>query len=174
MQCHEFINLMPHYLDDSLDEAQRRLWRQHLRSCAECRTRALNEDPSLLLSMSAPASVDRLRVDACVANVGALIRQESLKQRIHRPTKWWVAAAAAVLLMISAGVFRATAPGSTPLLASTDATSTAKPAKTTPEKVQPPRMDLDMTRDGLRMYQFAGSGDENSAAYFIVDENLEL
>jgi len=171
MKCSEFLKNLPRYLEETLDGSQRKLWREHLNQCSSCREKAFAQEPSLILSAGLSQTVDQAGVEACLANVSSMIRQEKLKKRMGHPEKWWYAAAAAVFLMISASFIPRfsieTAPGRT---AETVPTVVASDHGGT----QPPRMDIDMARDGLRIYQFADSSDENAVAYFIVDESLEL
>jgi predicted anti-sigma-YlaC factor YlaD len=42
MQCEEFRDLIEGYLAESLDDDQRALFRTHLRSCVQCRERAMS------------------------------------------------------------------------------------------------------------------------------------
>ena len=172
MNCNEFTDLMPLYLEECLDEARRNEWREHLEKCAECREVALEEDPSLLFVLGTLPPVDSKDVERCVRNISALVRQEKLRRRIHRPQRWWYAAAAAVLLMISAGVFHLHTQDPANLKASAETQPIV--AAVSEEEIQPPSIDVEMAHKALRVYQFANSNDGNSAAYFIVDEDMEL
>ena len=78
---------------------------------------------------------------------------------------------AAVLLVISGGLYRFGTEAPADLVASGALQPTAAAVS---REVQPPRMDVEMSHKGMRVYQFADTGDGNSAAYFIVDEDLEL
>ena len=50
MNCMEFRELLGSYLEESLEEERRRMFRRHLRECASCRERAVSEDPTLLFA----------------------------------------------------------------------------------------------------------------------------
>jgi anti-sigma factor RsiW len=171
MDCQEFTDLLPLYLEDGLDASRREQWRAHLESCAECSTRAMEKDPTFLFLTGAPSTIDTEGVERCVDDLGALIRHERFRRRIRRPQRWWYAAAAAMLLMISASFFWARTDAPISLLAASETQPTV--GAEINDQSQPPRMDVEMSHKGLRVYQFANTGDGNSAAYFIVDEDLE-
>lgn len=172
MDCQEFADLLPLYLEEGLDEHRRGQWREHFESCTECGTRAMEEDPTLLFLTGAPSTIDAEGVERCVDDLGALIRHERFRKRIRRPQRWWYAAAAAVLLMISTSFFWAKNDAPGPLIAASETQPTV--GAETNDQSQPPRMDVEMNHKSLRVYQFANTGDGNSAAYFIVDKDLEL
>jgi len=171
MNCSEFLKNLPRYLDEAIDGTERQSWREHLNQCSSCREIALGRDPSLILSAGLSQTIDQEGVDVCLANLNSMIRQEKLKRRMGHSSKWWYAAAAAVFLMISANFLPRFSPE-----AGLGQRAEAVPTVVVSDQheVQPPRMDIDMARDGLRIYQFADAGDENAVAYFIVDESLEL
>lgn len=171
MNCRDLSRLLPLYLDDELDESRRKELRAHLGSCEICRARAMEEDPAMFFLSSSQKPVDSEGVERCLRDLGAMIRQERLRKRIRRPQRWWYAAAAAMLLVLSAGFFRARLESPSSLVAASEVQPTAGVAS---DQSQPPRMDLEMTHEGLRVYQFADTEDGNSAAYFIVDKDLEL
>jgi len=171
MNCSEFLKILPRYLEEEIDGIERRSWREHLNQCSSCREVAFGEDPSLILSAGLSKTVDQEGVDTCIANLSSMIRQEKLQRRLGHSSKWWYAAAAAVFLMISANFLPRFSPEAG-LGQSAEAIPTV--VASDHHEVQPPRMDIDMVRDGLRIYQFADSSDENAVAYFIVDESLEL
>ena len=102
MSCEDYRELLPAYLDDSLDEVRRAGFRAHLRSCAGCREFALAEDPALIFSLVDRIEPERERVEACVAAVTAGIRQERLRRRLRPSRRPWLAAAAAVLVAVTA------------------------------------------------------------------------
>lgn len=172
MDCQEFADLFPLYLEEGLDESRREEWRAHLQSCTECSTRAIKEDPTLLFLTGASSTIDTAGVERCVHDIGALIRHEKFKKRVRRPQRWWYASAAAVLLMISTSFFWAKNDAPEPRLAASETQPTV--GAEVNEQSQPPRMDVEMSHQGLRVYQYADAGDGNSAAYFIVDKDLEL
>jgi len=171
MNCSEFKQLLPIYLEEKLEGAQRNEWRRHLRECRTCREIAIGREPGLLFVAGSPAPIDMEGVEQCTLNLGAMIRQEKLRKRMHTPRKWWYAAAAAALLVISGGLYRFGMVAPAELVTSEALQPTAAAVS---REVQPPRMDVEMSHKGMRVYQFADTGDGNSAAYFIVDENLEL
>ena len=171
MNCDEFLRLLPLYLDEKLEGDRRADWRRHLRECRSCRNRALAEEAGLFPVLGTPPDIDVAGVEHCVLSLGAMIRQERLRKRMRPARKWWYAAAAAVLLLISGGLYRMERGEPAALMVS----ETLQPTATAVVREhQPPRMDVEMSHQGIRVYQFADTGDGNSAAYFIVDEDLEL
>jgi len=171
MDCRSFQEKLPLYLDEKLHGELRHAWRRHLRDCPSCKKKAVEADPSLLFAYLPAEKVDHQGVETCVTTVNSMIRQEKLTRRMYHVPRWWYAAAAAILLSVSTLVFRGLPSASVGLHAGAEISPTATAAR---EDVQPPRMDLETGPDGVRIYQFADTGDGNSAAYFIVDENLEL
>lgn len=110
-----------------------------------------------------------MRVAAATASVMSQIRQQRLAHRLHPRRRFWLAAAAAVAVTF-AGVGgwwlsrgdQHSAP--TAAVEAKDATS--------PNPL-PPRVQVDMPGEGIRVYQFADEGNEGTAVYYIVNPALE-
>jgi predicted anti-sigma-YlaC factor YlaD len=104
MDCNVFRELLNSYLDESLEEDRRQSFQRHLRECASCRESALLEDPSLLFASAPEPVISQADVDACAVAVTARIRQQRLAHRLHRRRRPWLAAAAAIAIMIAGGL----------------------------------------------------------------------
>ena len=168
MRCADLPELLDAYLADALDEPRRAAVRSHLRFCERCREAALDADPTLLFVAAPPADPDAARVEDLTRAVVAQIRQQRLQRRlVHRQP--WLAAAAAIVLTLAAVVgWRLLAPG-----------GAAGPAPATDAQVAeapspPPRIEVDMAGEGVRVYQYADSQDGDTAVTFIVNPQLEL
>ena len=100
MDCTEFRQLLDTYLEETLDEARRPLFRSHLRECSSCSEWARSEEPSLLFAMAESRPVDLARVEACAVAVTGQIRQQRLAGRLQRNRRPWLAAVAAVAVAV--------------------------------------------------------------------------
>ena len=181
MSCDVYRELLPAYLDDSLDEVRRAGFRAHLRSCSECRELAFAEEPTLVFSLSRRREASPERIEACVASVVAGVRQERLQRQLRSPRRPWLAAAAAVVLAIIAATAwwtRGNLPGDGPefqadaqeAAVSIPAASENSPVATEP----PPRVEVDMAQEEVRVYQYAIGDDATTGAVFIVNPAMEL
>jgi predicted anti-sigma-YlaC factor YlaD len=181
MSCDVYRELLPAYLDDNLDEVRRTGFRAHLKSCSECRELAFAEEPTLVFSLSRRREPSPERIEACVASVVAGVRQERLQKQLRAPRRPWLAAAAAVMLAIivaSAWWMRGTLPGDVAELQadaheagiSIPAAVEAIPVPAEP----PPRVEVDMIQDEVRVYQYAIGDDASTGAVFIVNPAMEL
>ena len=181
MSCEVYRELLPAYLDDSLDEVRRTGFRTHLRSCAECRGFVIAEEPTLLFSLAPQSEPSPERIEVCVASVMAGVRQERLRQRLRPSRRGWLAAAAVFVLAIIAATAWWTSGnrfGDVPKLQadahdveiSNPATAQEAPAPIKP----PPRVEVDMTQEEVRVYQYAIGDDATTGAVFIVNPAMEL
>ena len=102
MRCEEFLHSLDGYLAESLSENDRLGFREHLASCASCRSLAVAEDPTLMLAATTRRSPAPERVDECVAAVSALIHQDRLVKRLRPSRAGWLAAAAALVIAVGA------------------------------------------------------------------------
>ena len=100
MNYTEFRELLGSYLEESLDEEKRRVFRRHLRECAPCRERAMSEDPTLLFAAATETPASEVDVEGCAVAVVAQIRQQRLARSLSRRRRPWLAAAAAIVIMI--------------------------------------------------------------------------
>jgi hypothetical protein len=175
MRCDSFRRQMRPYLAEELEGDVRAAWREHLRSCAECREWAVAEEPTLLLAGLPVRGPDPRRVDACADAVSALIRQERLKTRLRRSSRPWLAAAAAVLVLTCAGLIWRLLPGHAAAGPVPQATPVAAVMAEEPAsgRQPPPQVEVDMPGDGVRIYHFASDEDANTAVLFIVNPALE-
>ncbi len=181
MSCDVYRELLPAYLDDNLDEVRRTGFRAHLKSCSECRELAFAEEPTLVFSLSRRREPSPERIEACVASVVAGVRQERLQKQLRAPRRPWLAAAAAVMLAIivaSAWWMRGTLPGDvTGLQADAHEAGISIPAAVEAIPVPaepPPRVEVDMIQDEVRVYQYAIGDDASTGAVFIVNPAMEL
>jgi len=200
MQCDDAVRLINAYLDETLDEGRRREWRDHLRSCAGCREQALAEEPTLLLGLAVRPEPTPQQIEGCVRNVQAMIRQERLQRRLGTRSRPWLAAAAAAVFIIGAGIMIGAGPawrlGSGPgledgravgssqvaedaiLQGSVDRAGAApkgldEPAGATAGHQPAPEVRVDMDGEGVRVYHFAAAGDDDTTVAFIVNPALE-
>lgn len=182
MSCDAYRELLDGYLEDTLDEVRRTGFRSHLESCPECRTFAVAAEPTLVLSLAGRHEPSAERVEANVAAVMAGIRHEQLKRRLRASSRRsWLAAAAVVLLSIVAAaawwlngdgaVQEPALQADAHELGAVEAPVTAA----TPEIVEPPpRVEIEMTQEEVRVYQYAIGDDQSTGAVFIVNPSMEL
>ena len=168
MRCADMPELLDAYLADALDEPRRNAVRSHLRACERCREAAVHADPSLLFVTASPGEPDPVRVEDVTRAVVAQIRQQRLQRRLVHRQPWLAAAAALVLTLIAVAGWRLLSPGggSEPAPAA-DAQVAEAPSS-------PPRIEVDMAGEGVRVYQYADQQDGDTAVTFIVNPQLEL
>ena len=168
MRCTDIPDLLDAYLADSLGEPRRDAVRSHLRTCERCREAAVHADPSLLFVAAAPGEPDPVRVEDTARAVIAQIRQQRMQRRLGHRRPWLAAAAAVVLSLIAVAGWRLMAPGGgLKPVAVTDARVAETPSP-------PPRIEVDMAGEGVRIYQYADQQDADTAVTFIVNPQLEL
>ncbi len=181
MSCEVYRELLSAYLDDSLDEVRRTGFRSHLKSCDGCRKLALAEEPTLVFSLSRRSGPSPERIEACVASVVAGVRQEKLRQRLRPSRRPWLAAAAAVMLAVIASTawwMRGDlAEDLSQLQADAHDVEVSLPAvvESVPLATEPPpRVEVEMIHDEVRVYQYAIGDDVTTGAVFIVNPAMEL
>lgn len=181
MSCESYRELLPAYLDDSLDEVRRTGLRAHLRACPECRDFAIDLEPTLLFSLADRSEPSSERIEACVGAVVAGVRQEQLQRRLRSSRRPWLAVAAAVVMAVAAGSMWWMGASGTPQEPAMQADATAveitdpTAAAEVPSVVEPPpRVEVDMTQEEVRVYQYAIGDDESTSAVFIVNPAMEL
>lgn len=181
MSCEVYRELLPAYLDDTLDEVRRTGFRAHLESCGECRDLAIAQEPTLIFSLSRRSDPSPERIEACVASVVAGVRQERLQKQLRPSRRPWLAAAAAVMVAIIASTawfMRSNgADEGVVLQADANGIEVSAPAivEETPAPAEPPpRVEVDMVQEEVRVYQYAIGDDDNTGAVFIVNPAMEL
>jgi predicted anti-sigma-YlaC factor YlaD len=181
MSCEVYRELLPAYLDDSLDEVRRTGFRAHLRACDDCRRAAVSAEPTLAFSLVRPQEPAQDRIETCVTSVIAGIRRERLEKRLQPSRRPWFAAAAVVVLAIIAATvwwLNTGQPGGmTPLQANSLEVETVKPVAdegTAVSSEPPPRVEVDMGHEEVRVYQYAIGDDATTGAVFIVNPAMEL
>jgi predicted anti-sigma-YlaC factor YlaD len=169
MNCKNFRELLEPYLEDDLTPPQREAFRAHLRSCPQCRGWAVGVDPTLVFSAMDSGQPDSTRVENCAEAVAAQIRQQRLDRVLRSRRRPWLAAAAAMIVAAGAGaVWRVSQNTEIPV---TPATIEVRGSEElTPP---PPQVQVDMTDEGVRVYQYADDQDSNTAVYYIVNPALE-
>jgi predicted anti-sigma-YlaC factor YlaD len=168
MNCVLFHDMLHDYLGDTLDEDRRSRVRHHLRECSECRAWAVARDPSLVFAAAAEPPVDASRVEACAASITAQIRQQRLRRRLPRHNRPWLAAVAAILIMVGGAVIWHLVPlsGRFPLMGQGGGSDAGAPSA--------PTVEVEMPSEGVRVYQFATEDDPDTTVVFIVNPALEL
>lgn len=181
MSCENYRELLPAYLDDSLDEVRRTGLRAHLRACPECCDFAIELEPTLLFSLADRPTPSSERIEVCVGAVVAGVRQEQLQRRLRPARRPWLAVAAAVVMAVAAGSMwwmGTSGPSEDPAMqADANAVEIADPADVAegPAAVEPPpRVEVDMAQGEVRVYQYAIEDDESTGAVFIVNPAMEL
>ena len=170
MDCTEFHQLLDAYLEETMEEAQRPLFRSHLRDCSSCGEWARSVEPSLLFAMAESGPADLARIEACAVAVTGQIRQQRLAGRLRGKRRPWLAAVAAVAFSIVGAAAWQLLPGSgdpVPALSLDAGTPAGLGAA-------PPTVEVEMPGDDVRVYQFANEEDDDTAVYFIVNPALEL
>ena len=156
------------YLEDRIDADERLDFREHLGACAACRQIALAEEPTLVFVLHPPREPRAERVEACIAAVTGRIRHERIERRLRGRRGGWLAAAAALVVAATMGVMWRTAPRpADPILSPPEVVATSSDEEVSP----PPRVEVDMPGEGVRVYQFAQEDD--TAVYFIVNPAME-
>ncbi|MCK5378675.1 MAG: zf-HC2 domain-containing protein [Acidobacteria bacterium] len=172
MNCERFKLSVDDYLKDRLDRDDRRDFRGHLQTCAQCRAEAVFLEPSLLLASGVPPETDDRGAGECAEAVTALIRQERLRRRLAPPARRWLAAAAVCVMVLGGGLLWRVAPWSAdPQEAAVTVADSQGPVEA---PAPPPRVEIQMPDSEVRVYQFAGSDSETTAVYFVVSEGMEL
>ena len=170
MDCQEFHELLASYLEESLEEERRRVFRRHLRECPSCRERALSEDPTLLFAAAPETPVSEADVEGCAAAVTAQIRQQRLVRSLSRRRRPWLAAAAAAVIMIAGGLSWKVIHGGV----ETPIPATAEIHLHDDVRSAPPTVEVEMAGEDVRVYQFATDEGDDTAVYFIVNPAMEL
>ena len=169
MNCDDFSALLDAYLRESLDGPRREAFRAHLGSCDRCRMAAVRTDPTMLFGAAAGGEPDRARIEDLTRSVMAEIRQQRLRQSLHRPRRGWLAAAATVVVSLAAVTgWRLLAPGGG------EVSSPFVEAQRVEHVNPPPRAEMDMAGEGVRVYQFTDQPNADTAVYFIVNPAMEL
>jgi anti-sigma factor RsiW len=169
MNCEIFLEIVGSYVDETLDDERRQWFRDHLRECESCRQSALRQEPSLIFATAAAKPAAPGAVEACATAVVARIRQDRLERRLHHRKLPWMAAAAAMVMAVSAGViWRSMVGGENAVL---PVIETAQELEAT---ASPPTVEVEAMGEEVRVYQLATDGDADTAVYFIVDPALEL
>jgi anti-sigma factor RsiW len=172
MRCDDVNELFDAYLADELDGHRRDAMRAHLRSCSACRAAATRHDASLLFAAADPVEPDVARLDEITRSVLGEIRRERLASRIERRRSPWLAVAAVAVLSVAGAIswrqLTSPGPGDT-------AQSAVRPAVQQVERSSPPpRVEVNMPGEGVRVYQYADGQNGDTAATFIVNPELEL
>lgn len=169
MRCDDVLDLLEAYLADDLDGHRREALRAHLRSCRGCRQAAMRHDPSLMFSTASPTEPAAARVEQVTQAVLGQIRQQRLEQRLGRRRQPWLAVAAVVVLsVLGVSGWR--------LLAPDEALQVPTPGDVQVVDLPspPPRIEVDMAGEGVRVYQYADQQDADTAVTFIINPELEL
>jgi len=129
-------------------------------------------EPTLIFARASSApDASSARVEACTRAVLSQVRQRRLERRLGaRRRPWLAAAAAAVFALGAAAIWGVTG------LVSGPAPSGPAPSGIVGAAVHeapPPRVEVDMVGEGVRVYQFAQEDDADTAVLYIVNPALE-
>lgn len=172
MDCQRFMLSIDDYLEECLDPEDRKAFRGHFQTCAECRREAAAADPTFLLMAGTPVTVDEEAVRECADHVSALIRQDRLRRQLGFRPRHWLAAAAMVVVVLGGGLVWRVAPWDAEPQA--PAVTLAETDEGVEGVAPPPTVEVQMPQSDVRIYQFAGSDTETTAVYFVVNEEMEL
>lgn len=170
MDCTEFRHVLDDYLEETLEEAQRSLFRRHLRECSSCGEWARSVEPSLLFTIAESGPADLARIEACSVAVTGQIRQQRLARRLKGQRRSWLAAVAAVAV----AVVGAAAWQLLPVSGEHVPVASVETETRVGVEAAPPTVEVEMPGDDVRVYQFANEEDDDTAVYFIVNPALEL
>ena len=168
MNCDRFVALIDEYLADRLDGADRDAWREHLAGCPACREKALMREPTLMFATLPKRVPDAGAVSACANGVRSLIHRDSLVHRLHVRSRRWLAAAAAVILILGGGLLWRAQAG--PEAGRPTVTAAGSPVRIT---APAPEVNVEMPGDHVRIYQFAVGSDDLAVTY-VVNPGMEL
>ena len=129
----------------------------------------MRRDPSMMFAAAYPTEPAAVRVEEVTQAVLGQIRQQRLERRLDRRRQPWLAAAAAVVVSVLA-VFgwRLLAPDE-PVQA-----PTSGDVQVVDVPSPPPRVEVDMAGEGVRVYQYTDQQDNDTAWTFIINPELEL
>ncbi len=170
MDCDRLFAALPRYLDDTLDSTEREAIRRHLAECPPCRRHAVALDPSLALVLARPREASAEEVERCVSAVTSLVHQERLAGHMHRPRRRWLAAAAVLIVALTAGTaWRLIGGGHAATSPSSRGTAVLEsPVRPAPE------VEVDMREAGVRVYHLAVDDTSDTAVALVVNPALEL
>lgn len=164
--CAEVIGRLDAFVSLDLQGNEESEVRDHLRACPSCRDRYVAAEPTLALSLSL-AAASAPEDDAFVSGVLAGIHQRRVERQMRGHRRWWLGAAAAVLLAVM---------GSTAVVLRLQSVDTGTPSViaegSTP--VEPASVEVD--GEGIRVYQLTVPGRDarDVQVAFIVNPQLEL
>lgn len=171
------------YRRDALPAPQRRILREHLAACAECRNLAAAEDPTMLFARPfTPEALPEEDAQRILANVRTAVSFAETERRLRRTSRRRVAGAAAAAAAFGALLL---APGGGARRVETLATSfTARP---TPAPVAAAPSELAASSElgspgedeGISteatVYEWSpGAGREEPRVVWIVDRGLDI
>jgi hypothetical protein len=122
-----------------------------------------------MFSAAAPTSADPIRIEQAAQHVLTQIRQERISRSLRSRRRPWLAAAAAIVVMVGAGA----AWWLVPIGGVTSPADVVEHADHPALEEPPPRVQVEMPDEGVRVYQFAEGDDDDGAVYFIVNPALE-
>lgn len=165
MSCIEFRELLPAYVALELGAADERAVREHIDGCSACQQEAIELDP--LLTLALPLARTKVQEDDFfVAGVMAGVRQRRLEKKLVNRRAPWMAAAAALVVMIGGYTVLRERMNPTPVMAVQ--TPVVKPIQTTEKAF------VEVREGGVRVYQRAGDAKDRMQIAFVVDPQAEL
>ena len=134
-----------------------------------------------MLSLAGRPEPSAERIEACVGAVVAGIRQERLQQQLKPSRRPWMAAAAVIVLAVIASTMwwinNGQPAAENEMVAEATAVEVVEPAPAgeSPTLTEPPpRAEIDMTQEEVRVYQYAVGDNGSTGAVFIVNPAMEL
>ena len=171
------------YLSDALPPPQRKILREHLAACAECRDLAVEKDPTFVFARPVHDEVtpeETARILSAVKTGVALMETEKRIRRTRRRLAGGTAAAAAVaaLVLLLPGARHGTGTSAAP--SGTQASLPAKPPASSPlssdAALSAAALPADSAPAGdATVYDWnPGAGQEEPRVVWIVDRGLDI
>lgn len=166
------------YIADALPAPQRRILREHLGACPECRSLAAAHDPTFLFSRPVREEVSTAEAGAILSNVRTGVALMEAERRINRTSRRrfaGVAAAAAVAALVL--TMRAGSPRPGPEVAALPAPAPAPVATAEPTGLAPAALPAEAAAPSsdATIYNWnPGAGREEPRVVWIVDRGLDI
>jgi predicted anti-sigma-YlaC factor YlaD len=164
--CAEVVGRLEAFVGLDLQGDEETEVRDHLRACAACRDRYVAAEPTLVLSLPL-AAVPAPEDDFFVSGVLAGIHQRRVERQVTSHGRWWLGAAAAVLLAVM---------GSTVLYLRVQGGGATTPSMIAEGSTSVELASVEVDGEGVRLYQLTVPSRDvrDVQVAFIVNPQLEL